>query len=658
MNFTRKSDHLNAPGTLHVPRLGRSLGLAAALWSALTVIGHLGAGDLFRHMSGQALAVGAFGGAGVFFWMIRKGLFRWLTSPSFAVSAFAFLLLAAAVGTVVPQGMPAEQFSGRYGAWSGALRWGGVHDISHSVPFRGFLVLLAISLALVAIKRKAWRLPEWGFLLSHAGVIVILTGGLIGSVFGMKGFIDIHEGQTVETVARQGEARPTSGVPLGFGLRLDDFEIERYPQQYRLYVYALAGDDARVVGSHDVRVDSEWRPAGGAKEQVRVVAVYPDFTLRTELRETPEGGPALVLRLEEWDGRTFPVTLLAGVEGRETLALRRPPARIRFLWEEDPAALGAKPEEHLVTFEADGASPQETHVEPGGSYALGEARYQLAVLSYFPDFAYDSERREGYTRSSTPGNPALRVSLRDSRSGDVEERWLFAKMPDYGGTHGRGSSGVKLSYRHVPAREPMEREIVVAGRARQVVEYQRAVETSRTALPPDGEPLAEGLDVTVERLVERAEELHFPATRSDVWRRPAVGLEIRSARGTQRMLLKAGVSEAIRLSDGKTVLVLDRKPDDVKAFRSRVTVLDKGAAARRATLSVNHPLSYGGYRFYQSNYRAEDPTYSGLLVVKDPGLGVVYAGFGMICAGVMFIFYVRPAILRARILARRKVLEG
>jgi cytochrome c biogenesis protein ResB len=63
---------------------------------------------------------------------------------------------------------------------------------------------------------------------------------------------------------------------------------------------------------------------------------------------------------------------------------------------------------------------------------------------------------------------------------------------------------------------------------------------------------------------------------------------------------------------------------------------------------VNDPLSYKGYSFYQSNYRKEDPTYSGILVVRDPGLPVVWAGFVMVCAGVIFAFYARPRILERR----------
>ena len=60
---------------------------------------------------------------------------------------------------------------------------------------------------------------------------------------------------------------------------------------------------------------------------------------------------------------------------------------------------------------------------------------------------------------------------------------------------------------------------------------------------------------------------------------------------------------------------------------------------------VNDPLSHQGFMFYQSNFRKDDPTYSGIQVVRDPGLGVVFLGFIMMSIGVIFIYYIRPRLL-------------
>jgi cytochrome c biogenesis protein ResB len=95
------------------------------------------------------------------------------------------------------------------------------------------------------------------------------------------------------------------------------------------------------------------------------------------------------------------------------------------------------------------------------------------------------------------------------------------------------------------------------------------------------------------------------------------------------------------------VAVFEKKSDDIRAFRSRVSILENGAAVRQETLAVNHPLIHRGYWLYQSNYRPEDPSYSGILVMKDPGLGIVYAGFVMVSLGMILSFYGRPRLRRA-----------
>lgn len=68
----------------------------------------------------------------------------------------------------------------------------------------------------------------------------------------------------------------------------------------------------------------------------------------------------------------------------------------------------------------------------------------------------------------------------------------------------------------------------------------------------------------------------------------------------------------------------------------------------RKDIRVNEPLSFGGYKFFQFTYDTEALNWSGLQAVKDPGVPVVYAGFLLLIAGVMIIFYVNPIIQRRK----------
>lgn len=83
-------------------------------------------------------------------------------------------------------------------------------------------------------------------------------------------------------------------------------------------------------------------------------------------------------------------------------------------------------------------------------------------------------------------------------------------------------------------------------------------------------------------------------------------------------------------------------PAPVKNFKSQVTVLEQGREALRKTVEVNRPLQYKGYTLYQASYDRDGFQWSGLDVVKDPGVPFVFAGFILLNAGVILSFYFRP----------------
>jgi len=78
----------------------------------------------------------------------------------------------------------------------------------------------------------------------------------------------------------------------------------------------------------------------------------------------------------------------------------------------------------------------------------------------------------------------------------------------------------------------------------------------------------------------------------------------------------------------------------IKEFRSRVRVIDeKDKQSLTADIKVNSPLSYKGYSFYQSGYDEDNLKYTSLDVVSDPGVSFVFAGFLVLNAGLIVIFY-------------------
>jgi len=59
----------------------------------------------------------------------------------------------------------------------------------------------------------------------HLSVLVIFIGAIIGSLFGYKGFVNIPEGQSVDTVM----SRQETEIALGFAVRCEKFSVAYYP---------------------------------------------------------------------------------------------------------------------------------------------------------------------------------------------------------------------------------------------------------------------------------------------------------------------------------------------------------------------------------------------------------------------------------------------
>ncbi len=83
-----------------------------------------------------------------------------------------------------------------------------------------------------------------------------------------------------------------------------------------------------------------------------------------------------------------------------------------------------------------------------------------------------------------------------------------------------------------------------------------------------------------------------------------------------------------------------------RQFRSNVLfVSPEGKQLDDKTISVNHPVSFGGYHFYQSSYgRDHHGTYSVLHVRAFSGLHVIYAGYTMLCLGLVWSLWVRTLL--------------
>jgi hypothetical protein len=79
----------------------------------------------------------------------------------------------------------------------------------------------------------------------------------------------------------------------------------------------------------------------------------------------------------------------------------------------------------------------------------------------------------------------------------------------------------------------------------------------------------------------------------------------------------------------------------ISDYISELQIIEDGKVISEKDIEVNHPLRFGGYHFYQSSYDDKAGQYTVLQVVSDTGLYVVYAGYWMLCIGVIWHLWLR-----------------
>ena len=79
----------------------------------------------------------------------------------------------------------------------------------------------------ITLYSEKGRFSRLGVPITHLSILIILIGGIAGSLLGFRGFVNILEGETVDRIylkVKDGEVPK----PIGFSVRCDDFKITYY----------------------------------------------------------------------------------------------------------------------------------------------------------------------------------------------------------------------------------------------------------------------------------------------------------------------------------------------------------------------------------------------------------------------------------------------
>jgi hypothetical protein len=457
----------------------------------------------------------------------------------FTATLLIALAIFAIIGTLVLQGKPHALYLQRYGAFGPIILALRFDDIFHGLPFAGLNALFGAAILASASLRWPISAKRAGFFIAHVGLLVSGAGAAASSVLSVRGRIDLFAGGDVATHVRvsKGALPEGSAAPLGFELKLDQFDLVNYNSEYRIAYY----------------------------EKVRVVrdgVALEDYKLKTSFSPCVE--------------------------------------RDAF----------SKADECTFDF--------AKHRLPGGD--------SFRVKAVYPDFT---------TTHKVVAAPGGRAALQVTLAG--ETRWL---MDGETLASRDGLTAVAFGRQRPAAPAGVLTAFLVSGLERKVVIHTADGELS--APLTEGQQLGGGM-VRLGQLLESAAATEEPGTRSSKWRNPVVVLETHVGGKVEEHLVAASKPRGVFLGSDRAALVFEKRDKEVKAFLSHVTA-SQGGKRERAVISVNDPFTFGGWTLYQVNYNPEEPNYSGLEAVRDPGVNWVFLGFTLICLGVAYLFYVEPRL--------------
>ena len=79
--------------------------------------------------------------------------------------------------------------------------------------FNGLLALLAVNVAAAALTRWPWKRKHVGFVITHAGIIILLGGCSAAFHYGTEGMMEMRVGKTPANVVRVEDEALTVVVP-------------------------------------------------------------------------------------------------------------------------------------------------------------------------------------------------------------------------------------------------------------------------------------------------------------------------------------------------------------------------------------------------------------------------------------------------------------
>lgn len=565
----------------------------------------------------------------------------YLKSVRFAVALLIVITVSIIIGTFIVQDQPSQFYREKLSSFSTVIFFFSMDSLYKSWWFNSFLLILALSLTLCTVTRKRLSWRELGFYMTHLGIVIILFGALIGDISGVKGYLDLHIGERKGEINLVEKGMKTLKTkPLGFDVELSNFSLEEYVPEYRLLLWKLSEKTDKFKAILSIKPEDRRKVSLSSRTVFYIKEYYPDFYVAQRVIKSEKGSPVLKFSINGKNGEEEVIL------SNEKKSYFSPDGEfaVHFSWEveenlEKNISFSSPKWRNIVDITINGKTYR---IEGEKGDIFEKDGYILKFIDFLPHFIYDTEKKEASSLSEEPKNPALRAEITDKK-GDSQKVWLFGKVSGFEKVSLFDGS-VELKYKFEEGSPGAKKHLFVYGSSKTL----KIIDEKGSKIESLNTPYIISFNsksLTIEEILGNACIISEYATKSRNPLNPAILLRL-EGQETKEQLLFASNPEPVYLEDGSLALTFERKMEEIKDYKSKLKFIKDGVLNKEVEIEVNKPFKYKGFVFYQSNYDPKDLTYSGIEVVKDPGLGFVWLGFIMLSLGILHAFFIKGRLVK------------
>jgi hypothetical protein len=523
------------------------------------------------------------------------------------------------------------------------------------------LAALAVNVLASVVIRFPWGWRRLGFLVTHVGLLVLMLGAILTFSWGIEGHLVFQEGGTANTISLadrcqftatwQGRRGVHGELPIAFTLEPGPMD---WPEGKTLQIGRLAEVGVKVLKFYRyARVQEDWvaQSDGPGSPAIRLGLAGP-------------GGPMV---RQDWLAADSPAAEFSIGPIRFEIQQATSPSIVEDFLKPPPADTDR---EGVLSVSYEGQVERiGVGTSVGKKLPVGKTKASVEIVRYLPD-ARPGSAGQFESQGTEPRNPMLELRVYLPGSDKPTRQIAFAKFPllNLDRVHGR-ECPVKFYYHH-PAVVPepgIEFLQTPDGKL-----YCRVIREGKIE-PRGAVGKGDQIEVSSQFTVSILE--YLPKARRQVdflpvelgpgesgGPEPAALVEITAGETTKQLWMRRNDPESgaqtIETSQGllNVEFVQERLPLDFSlkllrfihglnpgrmgdaSFASLVRLTDKARGVdEELEISMNRPLQYGKFTFYQSSYQeAADGKYvSVLTAASDPGRPFKYAASLMISVGIL-----------------------